>query len=179
MGLLANLQKLIGMRDIEVGDRVFDQRFMITSNNSAAARNLLSTSARHLISLVRGPRVEDDIHVRIVGGEMWVAKRNMRGEPDELLNFVQLTLALYDAMLGQPSAGIEFLDEGIVRGDAPICQVCGEVIAAPEVQCTRCFTPHHHECWVYLGGCSIYGCRGKDCEPATGDMNTRVTTRYE
>jgi hypothetical protein len=27
------------------------------------------------------------------------------------------------------------------------------------VYCGKCRTPHHEECWSYVGQCSTYGCR--------------------
>ena len=29
------------------------------------------------------------------------------------------------------------------------------------IVCSVCNTPHHRDCWEYVGGCSIYGCNGK------------------
>ncbi len=44
----------------------------------------------------------------------------------------------------------------------PICKVCGEAIAGGAViVCAACNTPHHRDCWEYVGACSIYGCNGK------------------
>ena len=44
----------------------------------------------------------------------------------------------------------------------PVCKVCGEIIqGGPVILCTSCRTPHHRECWEYVGSCSIYGCGSK------------------
>jgi hypothetical protein len=39
------------------------------------------------------------------------------------------------------------------------CQVCNESMETRVVYCGKCRTPHHEECWSYLGQCSTYGCR--------------------
>jgi len=39
------------------------------------------------------------------------------------------------------------------------CQVCGERMETRVVFCARCRTPHHEECWSYVGQCSTYACR--------------------
>ena len=163
-GLVASLQKLIGVKDIEVGDRSFDQKYMITGNDAPRVQNVLTSEARELIKLIRGPRFDDDVHVRIVGGAMWISKRNLPGDYETLRDHLELALALYDTLLQQPRAGIEFLDSVNADVAVPTCQVCGEGIAQPEIQCTRCRTPHHRECWQYFGGCSVYGCRGQEFE---------------
>ena len=48
------------------------------------------------------------------------------------------------------------------RSGPPMCKVCGEPIDESEiVVCASCNTPHHRDCWEYIGACSIYGCNGK------------------
>lgn len=39
------------------------------------------------------------------------------------------------------------------------CQVCLEKMDSRVVYCAKCRTPHHEECWSYMGMCSTYGCR--------------------
>lgn len=39
------------------------------------------------------------------------------------------------------------------------CRVCGTGMSRRLVSCARCRTPHHAECWTYVGMCSTYGCR--------------------
>ena len=39
------------------------------------------------------------------------------------------------------------------------CQVCLEKVDSRVVYCAKCRTPHHEECWSYMGMCSTYGCR--------------------
>ena len=54
---------------------------------------------------------------------------------------------------------IEILDLKEVSIDAALCQVCGELVKIEDAKCCpRCDTAHHHDCWQYMGGCSIYGC---------------------
>ena len=44
---------------------------------------------------------------------------------------------------------------------AAICQICGYPMNDDAVVCQTCETPHHKECWEYIGGCSTYGCEGR------------------
>ncbi len=46
-----------------------------------------------------------------------------------------------------------------VDAQAGDCQVCGERMESRVVFCAKCRTPHHEECWSYVGTCSTYGCR--------------------
>jgi hypothetical protein len=38
------------------------------------------------------------------------------------------------------------------------CQVCGERVTLDRIDCRRCETPHHRDCWEYNGRCAMYGC---------------------
>ncbi|MBV8559053.1 MAG: hypothetical protein JO116_26230, partial [Planctomycetaceae bacterium] len=65
--------------------------------------------------------------------------------------------------------GIEIVAAGPASADdagPPICKVCGEAIVTPGVVCGTCRTPHHRDCWEFVGRCSIYGCDGKQSIPA-------------
>lgn len=45
---------------------------------------------------------------------------------------------------------------------APRCEVCGDAIPnSARVDCQDCGTPHHEDCFAYLGQCSVYGCGSK------------------
>jgi hypothetical protein len=46
-----------------------------------------------------------------------------------------------------------------VDAKAGDCQVCGEKMESRVIYCAKCRTPHHEECWSYVGTCSTYGCR--------------------
>jgi len=68
--------------------------------------------------------------------------------------------------LGQ---GIAIVEAGPAHPEdsgPPVCKVCGEPIVEPAVICTTCRTPHHRDCWEFIGFCSIYGCNGKHSQPA-------------
>lgn len=44
------------------------------------------------------------------------------------------------------------------------CQVCGVGLSAgPVVYCSKCKTPHHKDCWDYLGQCSTFACQSGVC----------------
>ncbi len=60
---------------------------------------------------------------------------------------------------GGSVAGLRILEaESAAARAGALCQVCGECMGASTVECGRCTTPHHRECWEYLGGCATFGC---------------------
>lgn len=59
--------------------------------------------------------------------------------------------------LGPPDASVE--EPG---RSAPRCEVCGDAIASSlRVDCLGCGTPHHRDCFAYVGQCSVYGCNSR------------------
>jgi hypothetical protein len=63
--------------------------------------------------------------------------------------------------LATPSSagGIELGEVKIVADSS--CPVCGTTLAGLTVRCESCRTPHHGECWDYMGRCSTYACKGR------------------
>ncbi len=41
------------------------------------------------------------------------------------------------------------------------CPVCGDGFSGEYHACSGCSTLYHHDCWEYMGKCSIYGCGTK------------------
>lgn len=57
----------------------------------------------------------------------------------------------------ESSVGIHWIEE--TSSASGQCQVCGQVMRERVVRCARCLTPHHEECWKYVGECSTYACK--------------------
>lgn len=54
--------------------------------------------------------------------------------------------------------------------DHPVCQYCGEPVGDRRVECARCATPHHRECFVEGGGCTTYACGSRAFVEAGGSL---------
>jgi hypothetical protein len=44
-----------------------------------------------------------------------------------------------------------------------VCCICSEPLDSTVVYCRSCRTPHHYDCWAYIGHCSLYGCGDSKC----------------
>jgi hypothetical protein len=165
--ILATVGKWLGVRDIAIGDRKFDNRYTIAGSDEAAIGAVLSPSARGIIDALRLLAFNDDIYVSLGAGQLLVKKLGCSHTYEAIAQFITLSLTLYDQMLGAQGEGITFVEplQGDEKADAgPAagngeCQVCGEGIAGDAVFCRSCQTPHHKDCWEYNGVCSTYGCR--------------------
>ncbi len=60
-------------------------------------------------------------------------------------------------------AGIEIL-ESKSGEEGGVCQVCSASLDGRVVRCRVCRTPHHEDCWEYMGRCSTYGCTSRSLE---------------
>ena len=81
--------------------------------------------------------------------------------PQDQLKLIYRVIDLLDSLVGLPTRRVG----EIAAGRAPalemagaMCQICGQGLEVRVVFCEGCVTPHHRECWEYLGGCSTFGC---------------------
>lgn len=78
---------------------------------------------------------------------------------DSLQQLIRTALAVYDQLLLASADGIRFVEpEELAPLEDVVCRVCGEPILNDLVVCRTCKTPHHAECWEYVGQCSTYAC---------------------
>lgn len=173
------LRKLLGVQRFSAGDREFDRRWAVLTSDSSKARQFLSPDVRQWLLALAQPAGLGETYLRIAAGELLVRQQYIHtveptanqpktaftlADARALDDLVRAAQGIYSAALRQPLAGISFTDEVEPDAEAPNCLVCGEAIIGSEVMCQYCRTPHHRECWNYVGGCSLFGCGGKLCE---------------
>ncbi len=60
------------------------------------------------------------------------------------------------------------------------CQVCGESLTSRRVvQCIKCKTLHHLECWRFNNGCSMYACGCRSWEEAPFALPSALPESFE
>jgi len=163
-----------GTRPFRVGDEEFDRSYVVQANDPEMAREFLAAPIRWAI---------DNLHRLAPPGGMLISinperllvqvDRDLGAGADALAHAVQQALTIHDGLLQGVAArmaqGVSIVAVGPTPAEEagpPICKVCGEPILAPGVLCTSCRTPHHRDCWEFVGRCSIYGCDGKQSIPA-------------
>jgi hypothetical protein len=157
-----------------VGDPEFDRGFVVQANDPEMARAFLSPPVRD--ALVKFQRLAPPSGMLLsVNPERMLVQvdRNLAAVADALLLAVHQALVVHDGLqsgvASRLSQGIEIVAAGMAGPEAlgpPVCKVCGETIVTPAVLCAVCLTPHHRDCWEFVGACSIYGCNGKHSIPA-------------
>ena len=158
-----------------VGDAGFDRGFLIRANDPEMARDFLTAPVRWGIENLARLGPAGGMLVSINPERMLVqVDRNLGHSAPALAAVVHESLQVYEglragvtARLGEGvaivAAGVPSVEDG---GGLPICKVCGDPIAdVPWVVCGTCLTPHHRDCWEFIGACSIFGCQGKVARP--------------
>jgi hypothetical protein len=164
-----------GTRIVKTADPDFDRGFVVQANDPEMARDFLSPRVRWAVANLQRLVHTGGMLISINPERLLVQiDRNLGQTPDALIQAVTETLVVHDGL----QTGVrERMNEGIdiVEGTGPatdpegpaICKVCLESIdGGPIIVCSSCRTPHHRECWEYVGACSIYGCGCKLGQPA-------------
>jgi len=158
-GWASRVARMFGDQDIVVGDRAFDDHFVIKASPVSLAHRIFSPERRaRMVSAVRrigrgwAPFVDltrESLSVGVVA-ELHTER--------PLLDLMATARDFVEAILETAQApGIEW-----VEGADPTigeCQVCGAELRAEVVLCVSCRTPHHEDCWRYTGECSTFACR--------------------
>jgi Prokaryotic RING finger family 1 len=159
-----------GTRTVRLRDRDFAATYTVQANDEEMARDFLTSDVRYSVELLQKTVHPGGMLVSINPERLLVqVDRNLGQSGEALAQAVREALVIHDGLLDgvhrRMSQGIAIVDRpGAPDEDAgpPICKVCGEPIDAGDaVVCASCNTPHHRDCWEYVGACSIYGCNGK------------------
>ncbi len=128
---------------------------------------LLSDGVRQQMGILRQMPFGSPVEVLLLEDMLVVRKAWSSVSPESAVRFVHQALTFRDQLLLIGTGAIAFVDNPApVNIEHAKCQVCGEMIAQEDiVLCSRCRTPHHHDCWSYGEGCSVYGCGGKEPLP--------------
>jgi hypothetical protein len=163
-----------GTRVVCSGDPEFDRGYIIRANDPDITRDFLSPAVRWAIENLRRLAPPGGMLISVNPERLLVqVDRNMGAQPEPLCGTVAFALGILDQLVlsvqVRLSQGIAIVAAGPASADdagPPLCKVCGESITDKHVVCTTCRTPHHRDCWVFVGGCSIFGCNSKQCVPA-------------
>ncbi len=164
-----------GTRTVPAADPAFQRGYTIQANDPAIVDELLTDSVRTAIERLRKLCLPSGILISVNPERILVQiDRNLGGQADSLLAAVHESLFVHDRLLDavqrRAREGIQILGAGPAESETheqPTCRVCGEPIAGAHVNCARCRTPHHADCWDFVGGCSVYGCQCKQSSGAS------------
>ena len=141
-----------------------DDWFSVESSDPVWARGILNAAIRqnildlHQLTSLHG-RGGLTLDVGPAGITLKVSHVLVDGA-QALESFIELGADVLQRARGRiDSAGVELEPVRTPTGRA--CPVCGHSVAVDVQPCPTCRTPHHLECWKYLGGCAIFACPGR------------------
>ena len=146
---------------VTVGDPEFDRNHIVESVPRGVAERVFAPSRRALaIATVR--RLERYERPSIDLDEDYLVVQV--GEYDASEGLLTDLVTTAEEMLGYllesaPLPGVKLDDVRVSSGGE--CPVCGSSMVEAVIRCESCRTPHHRECWQYMGRCTTYACRGK------------------
>ena len=145
------LKNFLGMQDIEIGAPEFDKAYVIQSNEPEEVARILSPVQHQLMDLGR-------FDLTVTTGRCQFEKEiDQFRTPRQIVDvFVKAYFSMRDGILET-----EQIQMVVTEQEDSICMVCGEEVTKDPVTCRSCKTPHHRDCWEYLGMCSTYGCGQK------------------
>lgn len=148
-----------GLMSWQSGWREFDERYSIRTSDRTLTATLMNQVALHQIEQLRRQPHPSGLLVEIHRGGFQISKSFAIQRSADLLAFVRVGLELYDQNLLSATEGIAFLQQPVAQPlEHVVCQICGEPIVDDLVFCRHCKTPHHRDCWQYVGRCSVFGC---------------------
>lgn len=142
-----------------VGDAAFEAAFAVKAPADLVSRAF--GDGRIAAAMMRLParRVTS---VDVTGATLALRIAANLQEVEDLVDLAENAGRLAEALIETPPGGVEWLESsgGWRRG---VCLVCGGVLASDVVRCASCRTPHHAECWRWIGECATYACRERVC----------------
>lgn len=145
-------------RDVTLAAGDFEQYFIVRADDAGFARGVLTPLLREKIyglwSLGGGGLVRVDVYPYKVAVQKEEALASVYFLPfvDKCLDFRTLLEASV-----KEQEGVEWLDAPKAEGRA-CCPICGSALKSGRVDCLKCKTAHHRECWEWNGGCSMFAC---------------------
>lgn len=150
--------------DLRIGSPDFEAPFHITGSPAHVLTAMLTPGVQEAIIRMGGAAGEIEIEVEPKRVRFDLAPapttieayRDFVGAAEAIVRRAMEVSGVKPAAPEAAAPALEFVEPG--PETAPVCQVCGQGIGGGRVDCRRCKTPHHRECWDFNGKCSTYGC---------------------
>jgi hypothetical protein len=152
--------QLFSQNDLLIGDPDFDRQYVIKAKPESLVMTLFQPDRRaEVMSAVRRLRGYPAPKISLDRVNLTVEVGRYPPETETLMVLVSVATDLFRCLSAPPKAvGIQIEEVRTFSGGE--CPVCGSTMTRNTVRCEVCRTPHHRECWAYMGRCSTYACKG-------------------
>jgi len=160
-GFAQSFLKIFGAQDLIIGDAAFDKDYVVKAAPESLAARIFSPERRsEVIRTVRRLRGFADPSFDLDPNYLSVVVRQYLRDEESLSTLITAATEFLSQVSAISATSGIVLGEVHVAGGGGDCPVCGTVLREPLARCERCRTPHHVECWTYMGRCATYACRG-------------------
>jgi hypothetical protein len=148
-----------GLQPIPLASDDFGRRCSVRGSDPRSVAEFFSAVLRWHVERLRAQPAVSPLCLQIGRGAMTITKALAVHNGSELMQIVEAGLDLYDQAMLTRTRDITFLEQQSAQVlEQAVCRICGEEIHEGLVFCRRCKTPHHRECWQYVGRCSVFAC---------------------
>jgi hypothetical protein len=155
----ANAASPDGLQLIPLAADDFARRYSVRGADPQKVNEFLTEVLRWHVERLRSQPAVSPLCLEVGRGWLTITKVLAAPRGTDLIQVVEAALDLYDQALLTRTRGITFLEQQSAQVlEQAVCRVCGEEIREGLVFCRRCKTPHHRECWQYVGRCSVFAC---------------------
>jgi len=146
---------------VTVGNRDFDREYAVQSVPASLASRAFAPSQRdQVIATIRRLKGLERPSIDLNDEYLTVQVLDYEADPEILMRLVTTAEEMLGYLLrSAPMPGIRL--EEVRLDSCGECQVCGSPLEEAVVRCDICRTPHHRECWLYVGHCTTYACKGR------------------
>ncbi|MBI3893902.1 MAG: hypothetical protein HY303_20475 [Candidatus Wallbacteria bacterium] len=151
------------MRPVMAGDAVLDARFALYSAEGKTVAHVFTRPVCEAILALHYGFDIPGVDVAL-GGRSIVLRKTVRSDRvtasllQELLARMDVVCRAVEEVFRIDAEGIFHIDQSGSPEAESRCRVCGELLDESPLYCAACETPHHTDCWQYLGRCAIFGC---------------------
>ncbi len=142
------------------GDAAFDARFRFMGPHVAWICDVLDPPTRnvlHRLALLSQDHSGAET-LRIDVGRSGVTI-GCEPELEEVREWIEHGAALMRRVRAYEAPDIQWVPSPAAGAAPGHCPVCATELSGAQRRCADCRTPHHAECWDYLGGCAMFACR--------------------
>src|SRR5579859_1413040 len=148
---------LLGTESCKVGDRLFDSHYRVEAHPVALVRRIFTTErAGEVVETVRRFHGCPGFSLSLKPGWLEIQIRECLKELPVVLGMERAASDFVGYLLGVDDPGMVWGE--VVERPTGRCPICTTELREPLVRCERCRSPHHRECWDYLGRCATFGC---------------------
>jgi hypothetical protein len=147
----------LGERSCKVGDRLFDTHYRVEADPVALVRRIFTPERMgEVVETVRRLNRCHGFSLTLEPGWLEIRVQECLKDLPVVLGMQRTASEFVGYLLGGGDPGMEWGE--VVERMAGLCPICTTALREPLVRCLRCRSPHHAECWDYLGRCATFGC---------------------